>query len=73
MLFCSARLSFSPFADNTLPFLVPLLTGEKKKMVETKRMEEVSQDKRRLRKVLKRKDQAEKKKSIKTAPPRRQT
>lgn len=42
-------------------------------MVETKRMEEVSQDKRRLRKVLKRKDQAEKKKSIQTAPPRRQT
>lgn len=50
-----------------------LKRGEKKKMVESKRMEEVSQDKRRLRKVLKRKDQAEKKKSIQTAPPRRQT
>lgn len=48
-----------------------LFTGEKKKLVESKRMEEISQDKRRLRKVLKRKDQTEKKKSIKTAPPRR--
>lgn len=41
-------------------------------MVESKRMEEVSQDKRKLRKVMKRKDQAEKKKSIKSAPPVRQ-
>lgn len=45
--------------------------GEKKRLVESRRMEELSADKRKLRKVQKRREATEKKRSFTTAPPRR--
>lgn len=49
-----------------------LLADQRKKLVEDKRMEELSKDKRKMRKAVDRKKSAEKRKDIRSAPPLRQ-
>lgn len=48
-----------------------LITGAKKQLLETQRMQDLSHNKRKLHKVQKRKDIKERKKSEKSAPPLR--